>query len=61
MNVPHKSTTLSDYVEHLPADWLARKEYDDLVKTQEWMYCLEAAGVSSWEGWDMAQEAREEG
>jgi hypothetical protein len=35
-------------------------EYECLLKANEWLDCLEAAGVDSWEGIEYAQEMLEE-
>ncbi len=33
---------------------ISRKLFDQLVKDQEWLGCLEAAGVDNWPGIDEA-------
>ena len=35
-------------------------EYEQLKKDQEWLRCLEAAGVDNWSGYDYAHEMLEE-
>lgn len=35
---------------------ITKKEYDTLVKRDEWLECLEAAGVDNWQGYDEARE-----
>lgn len=39
---------------------ITKKEYDDLLKREAWLLCLEAAGVDNWQGYDYAQEMLEE-
>ncbi len=36
---------------------IPKKEHDQLVKDQEWLRALEAAGVDNWEGCDLAKES----
>lgn len=33
---------------------ITKKEYDRLIKDQEKLYALEAAGVDNWEGYNIA-------
>lgn len=35
---------------------ISLEEYNELMDTQLVMYALEAAGVDSWEGYDLAME-----
>ena len=39
---------------------IPKAEYDKLLKDQEWLGFLEAAGVDNWEGYDYACEMRDE-
>lgn len=36
------------------------KEYDEMEKDQEWLRCLEHAGVDNWEGYDYAVDLQRE-
>lgn len=40
---------------------IPRKEYQQLLDTEFWMNCLEAAGIDNWEGIDLAIDIRNEG
>lgn len=33
---------------------ITKKEYDNLIKRNFWLACLEAAGVDNWDGYDIA-------
>ena len=33
---------------------ISRKYYEHLVERNNWLECLEAAGVDNWDGWDEA-------
>ena len=44
----------TEYVEQMVT--ISRKEYEKLLKDQNWLECLEAAGVDNWEGISMAYE-----
>lgn len=35
------------------------KEYKELQERDSWLYCLEAAGVDNWSGFDLACEIRD--
>lgn len=37
---------------------ITKFEYDRLVRRDNWLACLEAAGVDNWQGWDDAIEFR---
>ena len=39
---------------------ITKKEYDELLNQIRFLYCLEAAGVDNWDGYDYAQELRDE-
>lgn len=39
---------------------IPKDEYDRLVKDSDWLGCLEAAGVDSWEGFEEAIRIRNE-
>lgn len=39
---------------------ISKKEYELLLKSVEWLECLEAAGVDNWEGIDHAVSLRDE-
>jgi hypothetical protein len=39
---------------------ITKKEYKRLFKREEWLSCLEAAGVDNWEGFDYAREIKNE-
>lgn len=38
---------------------IPKEEYDELLSGSEFLGCLFAAGVDSWDGYDYAQELRE--
>lgn len=38
---------------------IEKKEYDELVAAQKLLQALEAAGVDSWEGYELARESME--
>ena len=40
---------------------ITEKEYNQLIKGQEFLQSLEAAGVDNWEGYDYALELIKEG
>ena len=33
---------------------ITKKAYETLLKDQDWLFCLEAAGVDNWEGMEIA-------
>lgn len=35
---------------------IPKSEYDQLLEDQKWLYCLEAAGVDNWDGFDYAKD-----
>lgn len=35
---------------------ISKERYDELLDAEEFLNCLEAAGVDNWEGYDYAQE-----
>lgn len=37
-----------------PMVQITKVEYNNLVKDQKWLRCLEGAGVDNWDGWDYA-------
>jgi hypothetical protein len=39
---------------------IPKKEYERLRERDDWLQCLEAAGVDNWDGFDYAIEMREE-
>ncbi len=39
---------------------ITKKEYDDLVKRDAFLSCLEGAGVDNWDGYSFAQEMMDE-
>lgn len=39
---------------------ISLREYAQLVEDQQWLYCLERAGVDNWEGYDFALEIYQE-
>lgn len=38
---------------------ITKKEYDQMLKDQEFFQALVAAGVDNWEGYDIAQDIRD--
>ncbi len=38
---------------------LSQEEYDELKRDQDWLRCLEGAGVDNWDGIEYAQESFE--
>lgn len=40
---------------------ISKNEYDRLVKRDDWLECLEAAGVDNWQGIEYAIALRREG
>ncbi len=36
---------------------ISQEEYDQLIKDQELLQALQAVGVDSWEGYDIARES----
>ena len=38
---------------------ITKKEYERLLERDDWLMCLEAAGVDNWEGYYYAQDMRE--
>lgn len=38
---------------------ISEKEYEELLNTQKWAYCLEAAGVDNWDGYVYALDMLE--
>jgi hypothetical protein len=39
---------------------ITKREYDELIKRDAWLYYLESAGVDNWEGISYAYELRRE-
>jgi hypothetical protein len=39
---------------------ITKAQHDHLLKKDDWLSCLEQAGVDNWSGWDYAQEIKEE-
>ena len=39
---------------------LTREELDELENDQQFLRCLEGAGVDNWDGYEIAQDAMEE-
>jgi len=39
---------------------ITKSEYESLVENENWLNCLEAAGVDNWSGYDLAREIQEE-
>lgn len=39
---------------------ISLKEYNSLCERNDWLNCLEAAGVDNWCGWDEAINIRDE-
>ena len=39
---------------------ISKAEYDRLLKRENWLNCLEAAGVDNWCGYDEARQLRDE-
>lgn len=35
---------------------ISKEEYDELLESQRFLYCLEAQGVDNWDGYEFAQE-----
>lgn len=35
---------------------IGKKEYEELVERDDWLMCLEAAGVDNWEVYDVARQ-----
>lgn len=48
MNEPEETVTIN------------KDEYERLLRQEEWLYCLEAAGVDNWSGYDHAVEMYQE-
>ncbi len=41
---------------------ISRRDFDQLIDRDEWLDCLEAAGVDNWSGYDVAVDiSRENG
>jgi hypothetical protein len=38
---------------------ITKAEYEKLLKDQDWLACLEAAGVDNWQGYDEAIRIRD--
>lgn len=38
---------------------ISKSEYAQLLEDQEWLQCLEAAGVDNWTGFEEAQDIRD--
>jgi len=36
---------------------LTQEEYDELKSDQDFLHCLQGAGVDNWDGYEYAQEA----
>jgi hypothetical protein len=39
---------------------ITKKEYDELIKRDNWLLCLENAGVDNWEGFCFAKDLQEQ-
>jgi len=39
---------------------ISTEDYEYLKSRDEWLQCLEAAGVDNWEGYDYAHELKQE-
>lgn len=39
---------------------ITQAAYNHLVERDDWLDCLEAAGVDNWGGWDYALEIRDD-
>lgn len=39
---------------------IPKKKYEELLEAYDWLVCLEAAGVDSWEGIEEAQQILDE-
>ena len=39
---------------------IPKKEYEELLEAQDWLSCLESAGVDNWSGIDYAYELKNE-
>ena len=39
---------------------IEKKRYEELLEQEKWLRALEAAGVDNWNGYDFAQDLREE-
>lgn len=39
---------------------ITKEEYEELLANTRWLYCLEAAGVDNWDGYDVAQDIRDQ-
>lgn len=35
---------------------ISTREYEQLIKDQLWLQCLEEAGVDNWQGYDVARD-----
>lgn len=46
--------------EHEDTVTISRKEYNRLKEREDWLQCLETAGVDNWSGIDEAYDLREE-
>ena len=46
----------------LPEDSIViqKKRYEELLESEEFLGCLQAAGVDNWEGYEQAQEILED-
>ena len=38
---------------------ITKQAYDSLLEDQDWLTCLENAGVDNWSGYDYARELQE--
>jgi hypothetical protein len=38
---------------------IPKKEYEEMVRDQEFLRALEAAGINNWEGYGVAQDIRD--
>lgn len=39
---------------------ITKERYDELVEAEDFLQCLQAAGVDNWDGYDIAQEMLED-
>jgi hypothetical protein len=51
--------SLDEYVDLLPEDHRARRALKRLNDREDWLCCLEMAGVDNWSGFDYARDLRD--
>lgn len=39
---------------------ISKEQYDSLRERDEWLYCLESAGIDNWCGWEEASRIKKE-